>query len=780
MIFRKTIYQASLITMMTFATVNMQAQGVVPAQKGDKTFTLEDLNFGGNNYRNMVAKNRWCTWWGDQLVRQDVDACYLVNKNNGKETKLFGINDINQWIAPTKDIKIRALYNAEFPFAGKSIVMVSNGNKTYTIDFKKHRLISEIDFQEDESLLEANMQKNAFAYLKGSNLYMRAFQAANSQTMTKEKKSHDFQLTTDGSREIVYGQSVHRDEFGITKGTFWSPNGERLAFYRMDQSMVTDYPQVDIPEIGFDHPETQSCIATPAPDKYPMTGETSHQVTVGVFDCLTGKTIYLKAGDPTDRYFTNIAWSPDSKTIYMFELNRDQNDCRLTAYDAETGEKTGELYRETDEKYVEPLHPIMFLPWDGNSFIMQSRKDGYNHLYLCEVKNEERKTKNSNAKSSSEKQENSSLSTLHSSLSIQQLTSGKWEVMEVIGFNTKHKSIIIASNECSPIQRNIFVVDTKTGKRAMMDDCGKGWHNATLSENGQYIYDNYSTPTVPRKIAIVNIENGKRTPFFTAENPWKGYNVPEYSCGSIKAADGETDLFWRMVKPTNFDPQKKYPTIIYVYGGPHAHNVDARWNYSSRGWETYMAEKGYLLFILDNRGSENRGKVFEQATFRQLGQIEMQDQMKGVEYLKTLPYVDADRMGVHGWSFGGFMTISLMTHYPEVFKVGVAGGPVIDWHWYEVMYGERYMDTPQTNPEGYKKTSLLYQAKNLKGKLQIIQGLNDVTVVPQHCLTFLKACIAAGTQPDFFVYPGEPHNMRGHQSTHLHERISQYFFDYLK
>lgn len=664
--------------MMTFATVNMQAQGVVPAQKGDKTFTLEDLNFGGNNYRNMVAKNRWCTWWGDQLVRQDVDACYLVNKNNGKETKLFGINDINQWIAPTKDIKIRALYNAEFPFAGKSIVMVSNGNKTYTIDFKKYRLISEIDFQEDESLLEANMQKNAFAYLKGSNLYVRAFQAANSQTMTKEKKSHDFQLTTDGSREIVYGQSVHRDEFGITKGTFWSPNGERLAFYRMDQSMVTDYPQVDIPEIGFDHPETQSCIATLAPDKYPMTGETSHQVTVGVFDCLTGKTIYLKAGDPTDRYFTNIAWSPDSKTIYMFELNRDQNDCHLTAYDAETGEKTGELYRETDEKYVEPLHPIMFLPWDGNSFIMQSRKDGYNHLYLCEVKNEERKTKNSNAKSSSEKQENSSLSTLHSSLSIQQLTSGKWEVMEVIGFNTKHKSIIIASNECSPIQRNIFVVDTKTGKRAMMDDCGKGWHNATLSENGQYIYDNYSTPTVPRKIAIVNIENGKRTPFFTAENPWKGYNVPEYSCGSIKAADGETDLFWRMVKPTNFDPQKKYPTIIYVYGGPHAHNVDARWNYSSRGWETYMAEKGYLLFILDNRGSENRGKVFEQATFRQLGQIEMQDQMKGVEYLKTLPYVDADRMGVHGWSFGGFMTISLMTHYPEVFKVGVAGGPVID------------------------------------------------------------------------------------------------------
>ena len=764
-----------MISMMTLNASEAFAQGgkssanketfpVVAAQKGDKAFTLEDLNFGGNNYRNMVAKNRWCTWWGDQLVRQDIDACYLVNKKTGKESKLFGINDINQAIANTKDIKVRALYNAEFPVAGKSIVKVQSGSKIYTVDWKKHKLLGEVYFEDGESLLEANAQNTAFAYLKDNNLYVRSTNAFTNAAPTKEKKSHDFQLSTDGSREIVYGQSVHRDEFGISKGTFWSPSGEKLAFYRMDQSMVTDYPQVTIPEIDyFNHPETQSCIATPAPDKYPMAGETSHKVTVGVFDCATGKTIYLKAGDPTDRYFTNIAWSPDNKTIYMFELNRDQNDCRLTAYSAETGEKTGELYRETDDKYVEPQNPIQFLPWDSNSFIMQSRKDGYNHLYLCTLgKHGSRMASNTE------------------SLEIKQLTSGKWEVMDVLGFYPKHKSIIIASNECSPIQRNIFLVDAQTGKRTMMDDNGKGWHNATLSESGQYIVDNYSTPTVPRKIAIVNMEIGDRTPYFTAENPWKGYNVPEYSCGTLKAADGETDLYWRMVKPVNFDPNKKYPTIIYVYGGPHAHNVDARWNYSSRGWETYMAEKGYLLFILDNRGSENRGKAFEQATFRQLGQIEMQDQMKGVEYLKSLPYVDADKIGVHGWSFGGFMTISLMTNYPDVFKVGVAGGPVIDWHWYEVMYGERYMDTPQTNPEGYKKTSLLYQAKNLKGKLQIIQGLNDVTVVPQHCLTFLKACIAAGTQPDFFVYPGEPHNMRGHQSTHLHERISQYFFDYLK
>ena len=754
---RNSIYKLSLAAMMALGTANAQAQGVVPAQKGDKAFTLEDLNFGGNNYRNMVAKNRWCTWWGDELIHQDIDACYLVNKKNGKETKLFGINDINQWISPSKDRKVNALYNAEFPYAGKNIVVINSGSKTYYIDWKKKKCLREVVFEDGESLLEANAQQNAYAYLKDNNLYV----------MTAHGKIT--QISTDGSREIVYGQSVHRDEFGISKGTFWSPNGGKLAFYRMDQSMVTDYPQVTIPEIdNFNHPETQSCIATPAPDKYPMTGETSHKVTVGVFDVKTAKTIYLKAGDPTDRYFTNIAWSPDNKVIYMFELNRDQNDCRLVSYNAETGDKIAELYRETDDKYVEPLHPIQFLPWDSNKFIMQSQKDGYNHLYICTLNGGNASSDGLTAADNA------------SSIEMKQLTSGKWVVMEVLGFYPKHKTIVIASNECSPIQRNIFLVDALTGKRALMDDNGAGWHNATLSESGQYLYDNYSTPTVPRKIAIVTNELGDRIPYFTAENPWKGYNVPEYSCGTIKAADGETDLYYRMVKPVNFDPNKKYPTIIYVYGGPHAHNVDARWNYCSRGWETYMAEKGYLLFILDNRGSENRGKAFEQVTFRQLGQEEMKDQMKGVEYLKSLPYVDADKIGVHGWSFGGFMTISLMTNYPDIFKVGVAGGPVIDWHWYEVMYGERYMDTPQTNPEGYKKTSLLYTAKNLKGKLQIIQGLNDVTVVPQHCLTFLKACIAAGTQPDFFVYPGEPHNMRGHQSTHLHERISNYFFDYLK
>ena len=742
----------------------------VSPMNAQKNFTLEDLNFGGTNYRNMVPENRWTAWWGDQLVRLDVDACYLVDKANGKENRLFDVSQINQWIAPTKDIKVRTLYNAEFPFADKSVVVISQGSKTYMVDFKKHALVSSFELKDGENLLETNAQQTAYAFLKDNNLFVC------------NHKQQTVQLSTDGSREVVYGQAVHRDEFGISKGTFWSPDGNKLAFYRMDQSMVTDYPQVDIPDPDVT-PKSGSRIAKADPDKYPMAGETSHKVTLGVYDMTTQKLVYLKAGDPTDRYFTNVAWSPDSKTIYMFELNRDQNDCRLVSYNATTGDKLQELYRETDDKYVEPQHPIVFLPWDSNKFIMQSQKDGYNHFYLCEIKNEERKTKNPNAESSqgsAANQENSSLSAPHSSLNMRQLTSGKWVVENFLGFNTKQKAIVYESNECSPIQKNIWMVDVATGKRALMDDNGKGWHNGTLSGSGQYVVDNYSTPITPRNIAIVNAANRHHTRWLTAADPWKGYDVPEYRCGTIKAADGTTDLYYRMVMPTGFDPNKKYPAIIYVYGGPHAHNVDARWHYSSRSWETYMAQHGYLLFILDNRGSENRGKAFEQATFRHLGDNEVADQMKGVDFLKTLPYVDSTRLGVHGWSFGGFMTINMMTTHPGVFKCGVAGGPVIDWKWYEVMYGERYMDTPQTNPEGYAQSSLLPKAKNLKDRLEIIIGGNDPTVVPQHALSFLKECIKYGTQPDFFIYPGEPHNMRGHQSVHLHERISRYFFDFLK
>ena len=685
----------------------------------DRLFTLEDLNFGGTNYRKMLPQNLWLTWWGDQLMYQDAEEGGSIDAK-GNRKALFSLKEVGA--------DLHSAMDATYPYPDQPLVLLSNREQQLLYNFET-RQVEWTQPTKEATVSEWSSASRALAYKKAD------------QQLYVLDGEEETQLTTDGSREIVYGESVHRNEFGIDGGLFWSPDGQKLAFYRMDQSMVTDYPQVDI------FPRE----ATYEPDKYPMAGMTSHEVTVGVYDLKTQKTVYLQAGDPKDRYFTNIAWDPSGSTIYMFELNRAQNDCRLVTYDALTGEKKAEIYRETSTRYVEPQHPVMFLPWDDTKFIMQSQKDGYNHLYLFDADGKE----------------------------LRQLTKGPWVVMDVLGFDKKQKRVIIASNEQHPLQRNLYAVSISNGRRTLLDN-GRGVHYGRLSATGRQLYDKYQEPTVPRNIDLINVANGKHQNLLTATDPWEGYQQPTFESGTIKAADGTTDLYYRMVKPAGFDPQKKYPTVVYVYGGPHAHNVDASWHWASRSWETYMAQKGYVLFILDNRGSENRGRDFEQATFHQLGQVEMQDQMQGVAFLRTLPYVDMERLGVHGWSFGGFMTISLMLNHPDVFKVGVAGGPVIDWKWYEVMYGERYMGTPENNPEGYAKSSLIDKAKNLKGKLQIITGYNDATVVPQHCLSFLDACVKAGTQPDFFAYPGEEHNMRGHASVHLHERITQYFEDYLR
>ena len=691
-----------------------------------KLFTLDDLIPGGSTYYSHTPSRKYVTWWGDNCVELDLDKVGIIDNKTGQNTTLFTLDEINSILQTT--IPLRSLYYASFPYADKSQVMIQHLGKQMLVDWKDKSIVWSVVNSPSATNTDFEPQSKNTAYTKDHNLYV---QTSDGQVT---------QVSDDGCLDIVYGESVHRNEFGIEKGTFWSPKGNKLAFYRMDQSMVTTYPQVDI----------STRCATMVPDKYPMAGETSHKVQVGIYNPQTHGKIYLQTDDPTNRYFTNIAWSPDERKVYLIELNRDQNHAQLIRYDAETGKKEAVLFEEHNDKYVEPLHPIVFLPWDSDKFIYQTRRDGYNHLYLY----------NTDGKL------------------LKQLTSGKFEVTELLGFNTKLKQVVYASNENDPIGISLWSVGMNSKRKALGET--QGYHYPELSANGNYAIDRYSSPTQPYNIDLVNVADGKKVNIHQAEDPWKDYKVPEMKVGTVKAADGVTDLYYRLILPTDFDPNKKYPAVVYVYGGPHAHNIDASRNWGARGWDLWMAQNGYVMFCLDNRGSEHRGLEFEQATFRHLGVEEMKDQLKGVEYLKSLPYVDAERLGVHGWSFGGFMTTSLMTTYPEVFKVGVAGGPVIDWKYYEVMYGERYMDTPQTNPDGYAETSLLNKAQNLKGRLLIIYGGNDNTCVPQHSLSFIRACIDAGTHPDLFVYPGDEHNMMGTDRVHLHEHITRYFEDFLK
>lgn len=697
------------------------------AQTAKRAFTLEEVIPGGKQFWNFQPAYVHYALWGDQAVKLEHDRALAVDAA-GKTSTLFTLDEVNAAIGQQAK-RVARLTNARFDEA-EPIVTLQSYDEQLHYNWQTKQIVwrRPAQYGAHESMHAATKQT---AYTQAHNLYL-----ANS-------KGERTQLTTDGTREIVYGEAVHRNEFGINSGLFWNPQGTALAFYRMDQSMVADYPQVHINE----------GIATPAPDKYPMAGQTSHKVSVGVYHTAMGQTIYLQTGDNTDRYFTNIAWSPDGKTIYMIELPRSQDKAELVAYDASTGARQRVLYTETHPKYVEPMHPIVFLPWDSDKFIYQSQRDGYNHLYLMSVSKPGY---------------------------MKQLTKGTWVVTELLGFDAKEKAVLYLGTADSPIQYNVYKTLLKGKYPRTRLDNGQGVHMAQLSASGATLIDTYRSPTTPLAVATINTRTAKATELHRASEPWAAFRLPEISCSTIKAADGTTDLYYRLLKPVDFDSTKQYPTIVYVYGGPHARNVTATRNYGASGWECYMAQRGYVVFVLDNRGSEHRGRDFENVIHRQLGTTEMADQVEGVNFLKSLPYVDSQRIGVHGWSFGGFMTTNLMLTYPELFKVGVAGGPVIDWHYYEVMYGERYMDTPQENPEGYRKNNLRLRAGDLKGRLQIIHGYNDPVCVPQHALSFMRAAANAGTQPDLFLYPGSEHNMTGHDRVHLHERITRYFDDYLK
>ncbi|RYZ19071.1 MAG: S9 family peptidase [Chitinophagaceae bacterium] len=606
---------------------------------------------------------------------------------------------------------------------------IPKGRVAYSADAGTARLLIPRELLNKERMEESSA--GYIAYVDNDNLYVAD---GNSNRA----------ITADGSRSIVYASSVHREEFGISKGTFWSPDGKRLAFYRMDQSMVTDYPIID-------------WTATPAKAeliKYPMAGDKSHQVTVGVYNAEEGKLVFLQTGGPVEQYLTNIAWSPDSRYIYIAVLNRGQNHMRLNQYDGATGAFIKTLFEERDEQYVEPLLPMLFVTKNNGQFIWQSNRDGYNHLYLYDT----------------------------SGRLLKQLTRGPWEVTDVKGFDDKGEHVYYLSTELSPLTRTPCRLSLRTGAVQNLSATGEpSVHSIQVSGTGRYVLDIYSNQQHPRSIRLVDVTAPAKTrTVFDAPDPLAGYAKGTIRISTIPGGDG-TPVYTRLFLPPGFDSTKKYPVVVYWYGGPHVQLITAGYNGGAGDyWFQYMAERGYLVFSIDPRGSDNRGRAFEQAVFRKAGEPQLEDLRKGVDWLRSLPYADTNRMGLFGWSYGGFMTIDFMLRFPGVFKAAVAGGPVTDWRYYEVMYGERYMDMPQENPQGYAATDLTKQAGNLKDHLLLIHGLQDDVVVQQHSVRFVRAAIDKGVQVDYMIYPGHAHNVGGKDRAHLYHKVTDYLDQYLK
>ena len=691
----------------------------------DKLLTYKDAVW--MNPEIYLASISQLKWIGDKNKFSYVDKNKLISgwASSTKRDTILSVDQINAALTKIKNDSIKRfpriswLDNNSFRFYQKNKLLV------FDMLLNSVKIVNETE--EKASGKDLEKTNYGIAYTIDNNLFV----ALNNKQI---------QITNDDDKGIVNGQSVHRSEFGITKGTFWSPKGNYLAFYRMDETMVTDYPLVDI----------NNRIAKLDNKKYPMAGMKSHQVTLGIFNIITKETTFVKTGEPLEQYLTNISWGPDEKYIYIAVLNRDQNHLKLNQYDVKTGEFVKTLFEEKNDKYVEPENGMTFLKTNKDQFLWFSERDGYNHLYLFNTDGQ----------------------------LIKQITKGDWVVTGIIGFDKNEKNLLFSSTKESPLENGIYSVNMKSGKLVKISQA-EGTHHASFSKSGKFLIDVYSNFDVSREYRILDNKGKTRQILLESSDPVKDYNLGETDVFTIKNKNND-ELYCRLIKPMNFDKSKKYPVIIYVYGGPHAQMITNSWHGGAGLYLNLLAQKGYLVFTLDNRGSANRGFEFESSIFRNVGTVEIEDQMKGVEYLKSLPFVDASRIGVDGWSYGGFMTVSMLLKNPGVFKAGVAGGPVIDWKFYEVMYGERYMDTPESNPDGYKNACLLNYAKDLDSKLLIIHGTNDATVVWQNSLSFVKKCVDEGIMLDYFVYPGHGHNVRGIDRTHLYKKIVQYFDDFLK
>jgi len=687
-----------------------------------------------------------------QWVAQTHDYVYVKDNNLMKATApqhdttvWVTLADINSALEKQGEKAVKSFPSITH-WVDKNAFYFRAGRKYFCYNIKEKRISNIIIVPEDADNLQIDYKNGEATCTLGNGLVVWRFNtSADPNKMDSLVKRGLWELRSDTVQiyarvrdgellqDVKFGHVVHRNEFGIDKGSFWSPTGRYLAFYRMDESMVTDYPIVN----------TTTRIAELNNEKYPMAGMKSHEVTLGVYDYATEKTVYMKTGEPADQYLTSVTWSPDEKYIFIGVLNREQNHLKLNQYDATTGDFVKTFFEEKNQRYVEPSDPLYFLPNDPTKFLWVSQKSGWKHLYLYDINGKELKA----------------------------VTQGQWVVKSFEGFDNKGENIFIYSNKDELTGNRMYVVNLKSGKVEPV--CSEdGTHTVLASYDGKYFLDRYSNIYLPNEIKLKDAKGKTLQVLLRDTASLSEYSLPKVQLGTLKNGNGD-DLYYRLILPTDFDPKRKYPVFVYVYGGPHSQLVTNSW-LSGGHFLHYMAQKGYVVFTLDNRGTANRGFEFESTIHRRLGTVEVEDQMVGVNYLKSLPYVDTNRFSVDGWSYGGFMTITLKLQHPEIFKVATAGGPVIDWKYYEVMYGERYMDTPEENPEGYQNNSLLNQVDKLQGRLLIIHGAIDPTVVWQNSLQFLTEAVKKQKQVDYFVYPTHEHNVRGMDRVHLWEKIEDY------
>lgn len=699
---------------------------IIPEIIAAQYFTIDDIEFGRVTYLKPTNIQN-LQWMGrtDSLCYLRNDSLFARTVYQQEEILLFTLSELNELMQKNNLSSIGQF--PEIVFLSENQFYFNLNNNLVLIDIHAKDLVA-IPIPERAENLILEPHTTTIAYTLGQNVFIR------------ERDKDVGQLSNDTLDGILNGTVVYRHEFGMEEGMFWSPKGTFIAFYKKSEKQVTQYPLVNI----------EGRIAQIENIRYPMAGMVSEETEIWVYSVISDSLVKLAITGEPDSYHTNLSWTPDEQLIYVQHLNRDQDTMILRCYSSVTGEMQKEIFIETNKKYVEPMNPLVFSEKNPGDFLYQSERDGYNHIYYYE--------------SSTNK--------------LKQVTKGDWEVTQLLGFDESERFIFFMATKESPLERHLYKYDllAKTTIRLAPD---MGTHEVVMNAKKTFFIDTYSSTTVPRKVRIIDSIGQVVAELLNAPNPLSGYTLGKVTTGTIMAGDRKTSLYYRITWPVDFDSTKKYPVIVYVYGGPHVQLISESWLLRTDYLHQYYAQHGIASFELDSRGSEYRGRDFEDIIHRQLGIPQIEDQYEGIKFLEKQQWVDTSRIGIEGWSFGGFMTVSMMEHFPEIFKVGVAGGVVSDWKFYEVMYGERYMDRPEQNPEGYKQTNVNLMTDKLQGKLLLIHGALDNVVVWQNSLVFLQECINNGKQVEYFVYPLEEHNVKGTNRVHLTRMITDYFIQNL-
>lgn len=685
--------------------------------------TIDQAILGQDMYPDQAT----FVWRGNDLIEMK-SGQWLWHKHNSKSPEvIMDLEKLNSLMTKAGFEELKRLPRPDFTKNG--MIRIQSGSSVFLLDTNQASASRKIDFPENGRNMSFSAGYMQIAFTQGNNVFL------------SDNDGGIIQVTHSTKPGIVNGQSVSRSEFGISGGLFWSNSGRYLAFYKKDESKVSEYPLIHV----------NSRVAGTEMIRYPMAGMDSEQVWVGIYDTQTEETVFIEDNSfGADQYLTNLTWDPGDRYIYLAVLNRGQDHMKLNKYQVQNGLLEETLFEERSDTYVEPLRGLFFMPDKPDQFVWFSERDGYDHMYLYRTDGE----------------------------LIKQLTKGNFVITDLIGWGPKSRDLYYMSTEESALERHAYKLDMRKGKKLKLT-VESGTHSVKFNKDKSVFLDQYSNLETPSVVLIKDNKGIESWKIYEAENPLKEYSLGRYVPFSTKAGDGETILNAYYILPVNYDSNKKYPLIVYVYGGPHAQLVHNQWLGGARGWQYYMAQEGFITMTIDNRGSDARGRDFEHVIHRRLGVAELEDQMIGVDFMKSLGIINENQIGVHGWSYGGFMTTSLMLKYPDVFQVGVAGGPVIDWKYYEIMYGERYMDTPQENPDGYEAGNLTNYVENLKGRLMLIHGTIDPTVVWQNSLSFIEACVKHQVLVDYMVYPEHPHNVRGKDRVHLMKTVTRYFMDNL-